>query len=118
LAHGSLPTAWLEWGRWNPICRIDQLLCWLMRGINEGTGEQSKGLCWCADFSSWRMGLWRHVWSLRWWQRASRLLTWWRENHMSTFTWKNMIKKVGHASILHSWWQAAALLFSMLSHCM
>jgi hypothetical protein len=90
----------------------------LMRGIFGKTGEQRDRLCWCADFSSWRRGLWRHVWSLRWWWRASRLLRWWRENHMSTFTWKNKVKKVGHASILHSWWQAAALLFSMFSCCM
>jgi hypothetical protein len=84
LAHRSLPTAWLEWDHWNPICRIDRLLCWLMRGIFGKTGEQREGLCWCADFSSWRRGLWRHVLSLRWWWRASRLLTWWRENHMTS----------------------------------
>jgi hypothetical protein len=31
---------------------------------------------------------------------------------------KNKVKKVGHASIVQSWWQAATLLFSMLSLCM
>jgi hypothetical protein len=39
-----------------------------------------------------------------------------REGGMSSinFTWKNKVKKVGHASIVQSWWQAAAL-FSMMS---
>ncbi len=35
----------------------------------------------------------------------------------STFTLKNKVKKLGHASIVQSWRQAAAP-FSMLSICM